>query len=76
MGPFYALILPRGGSVLRAHFQVEAGLVFQESFQDEQGVTKRAGDHDPVEPGELVGGEVVVGDPAAGPENTCCWDRR
>ena len=44
------------------------GLLLQQAFQDEQRVAERAGDHDAVEPGELVGGEVVVGDPTAGPE--------
>ena len=33
---------------------------------DEQGIAERAGDHDPVEPRELVGGEVVVGDHEGG----------
>ena len=38
------------------------------TFQNEQRVAEHAGDHDAVEPGELVGGEVVVGDPSAGPQ--------
>ena len=48
--------------------RAKAGLLFQQALQDEQGVADRARHDDGVEAGELVAGEVVVGDAAAGVE--------
>ena len=51
----------------------QARLLFQQTFQDEQRIAERTGEDDAVEPGELVGGEVVLGDPSAGPEVLAVW---
>ena len=42
--------------------RAETGLLLQQPVEDEERVTQRAGDDDAVEPGELITGEVVVGD--------------
>ena len=48
--------------------RAKAGLLFEEALEDEQGVADRARHDDGVEADELVAGEVVVGDAAAGVE--------
>jgi len=48
--------------------RVEAGLLLEEAVEDVEAVAQGAGDDDGVEPGELVGQEVQVGDAASGPE--------
>ena len=46
----------------------EIGFLAEQQPQDDQAVAQRAGHDDGVQPGELVGDEVVVGDAAAGAE--------
>ena len=44
--------------------RLELGLLAEQEAEDDQAVLERAGDDDGVEPGELVGHQVVVGDAA------------
>ena len=41
---------------------MEFCLLFENHSQEEEAVSQRAGDHDGVQAGELVGNEIVVGD--------------
>jgi hypothetical protein len=42
---------------------LQFGLVLEQTIQDVRGIVERAWDHDAMEAGELIAGEIVVGDP-------------
>ena len=56
------------GRVAHDLVRAKAGLLFEQALEDEQGVADRARHDDGMEAGELVAGEVVVGDAAPGGE--------
>ena len=59
-----------GGRVGHDLGGAKAGLVLEEAIEDIEAVSQGAGDDDGVEPGELVGGVVEVGDAPADAEVT------
>ena len=57
-----------GGRVRHDLLDFEARFVLEQAIENVERVADRPGDDDGVKPGELVAGEVVVGDASAGSE--------